>query len=160
MLIMRGARINVMNRGDDTPLHLAASHGHRDIVAKVHTHTHSQTGSWTCWCMHCLHLILALLYNFFFSLSPASWFNAKLTPIQSTSTGTQHSTMPASGARMKWQRYSTINPLTLHFFWHNLLAGNALFWGETATKNLFHIAVGLWSLPLSLPPIPRSLLEL
>uniref|UniRef100_A0A8C9VLU1 Scaffold protein ILK n=1 Tax=Scleropages formosus TaxID=113540 RepID=A0A8C9VLU1_SCLFO len=35
MLIMRGARINVMNRGDDTPLHLAASHGHRDIVAKV-----------------------------------------------------------------------------------------------------------------------------
>lgn len=37
MLIMRGARINVMNRGDDTPLHLAASHGHRDIVAKVHT---------------------------------------------------------------------------------------------------------------------------
>ncbi|KAF0038395.1 hypothetical protein F2P81_008879 [Scophthalmus maximus] len=34
MLIMRGARINVMNRGDDTPLHLAASHGHRDIVAK------------------------------------------------------------------------------------------------------------------------------
>ncbi len=37
MLIMRGARINVMNRGDDTPLHLAASHGHRDIVAKVHS---------------------------------------------------------------------------------------------------------------------------
>lgn len=36
MLIMRGARINVMNRGDDTPLHLAASHGHRDIVQKVH----------------------------------------------------------------------------------------------------------------------------
>uniref|UniRef100_A0A8C7Z8W4 Scaffold protein ILK n=1 Tax=Oryzias sinensis TaxID=183150 RepID=A0A8C7Z8W4_9TELE len=35
MLIMRGARINVMNRGDDTPLHLAASHGHRDIVAKL-----------------------------------------------------------------------------------------------------------------------------
>ena len=38
MLIMRGARINVMNRGDDTPLHLAASHGHRDIVAKVNKH--------------------------------------------------------------------------------------------------------------------------
>lgn len=40
MLIMRGARINVMNRGDDTPLHLAASHGHRDIVAKVKEPTH------------------------------------------------------------------------------------------------------------------------
>lgn len=35
MLIMRGARINVMNRGDDAPLHLASSHGHRDIVGKV-----------------------------------------------------------------------------------------------------------------------------
>ncbi|KAJ8275523.1 hypothetical protein COCON_G00072750 [Conger conger] len=35
MLIMRGARINVMNRGDDTPLHLASSHGHRDIVTKL-----------------------------------------------------------------------------------------------------------------------------
>ncbi|NXG45561.1 ILK kinase, partial [Psilopogon haemacephalus] len=35
MLIMRGARINVLNRGDDTPLHLAASHGHRDIVLKL-----------------------------------------------------------------------------------------------------------------------------
>ncbi|XP_057637199.1 integrin-linked protein kinase-like isoform X2 [Chionomys nivalis] len=35
MLIMRGARINVMNRGDDTPLHLAASHGHLDIVQKL-----------------------------------------------------------------------------------------------------------------------------
>uniref|UniRef100_A0A8C7U540 Protein kinase domain-containing protein n=1 Tax=Oncorhynchus mykiss TaxID=8022 RepID=A0A8C7U540_ONCMY len=35
MLIMRGARINVMNRGDDTPLHLASSHGHRDIVGKL-----------------------------------------------------------------------------------------------------------------------------
>uniref|UniRef100_A0A8D3DUD5 Scaffold protein ILK n=1 Tax=Scophthalmus maximus TaxID=52904 RepID=A0A8D3DUD5_SCOMX len=35
MLIMRGARINVMNRGDDTPLHLASSHGHREIVGKL-----------------------------------------------------------------------------------------------------------------------------
>ena len=40
MLIMRGARINVMNRGDDTPLHLAASHGHRDIVQKVWVNLH------------------------------------------------------------------------------------------------------------------------
>lgn len=47
MLIMRGARINVMNRGDDTPLHLAASHGHRDILGKVctismHAHMHAR----------------------------------------------------------------------------------------------------------------------
>lgn len=46
MLIMRGARINVMNRGDDTPLHLAASHGHRDIVGKVRKH----------WGMHTVRL--------------------------------------------------------------------------------------------------------
>lgn len=32
MLIRRGARINVTNMGDDTPLHLAAAHGHRPIV--------------------------------------------------------------------------------------------------------------------------------
>uniref|UniRef100_A0A4W4FMU6 Scaffold protein ILK n=1 Tax=Electrophorus electricus TaxID=8005 RepID=A0A4W4FMU6_ELEEL len=44
MLIMRGARINVMNRGDDTPLHLAASHGHRDILGKVQRgFSHTQT---------------------------------------------------------------------------------------------------------------------
>uniref|UniRef100_A0A3B5L6T2 Scaffold protein ILK n=1 Tax=Xiphophorus couchianus TaxID=32473 RepID=A0A3B5L6T2_9TELE len=42
MLIMRGARINVMNRGDDTPLHLAASHGHRDIVVKVGVHVNTK----------------------------------------------------------------------------------------------------------------------
>ncbi|PSN48447.1 Integrin-linked protein kinase [Blattella germanica] len=32
LLILRGARINATNRGDDTPLHLAAAHGHREIV--------------------------------------------------------------------------------------------------------------------------------
>ncbi|XP_056013002.1 integrin-linked protein kinase-like isoform X4 [Ostrea edulis] len=32
MLIQRGARINATNMGDDTALHLAASHGHREIV--------------------------------------------------------------------------------------------------------------------------------
>jgi len=32
MLISRGARIHTTNMGDDTPLHLAAAHGHRDIV--------------------------------------------------------------------------------------------------------------------------------
>ncbi|XP_023242722.1 integrin-linked protein kinase-like [Centruroides sculpturatus] len=32
MLIQRGARINATNMGDDTALHLASAHGHRDIV--------------------------------------------------------------------------------------------------------------------------------
>ena len=32
MLLARGARVNVTNMGDDTPLHLAAAHGHRQIV--------------------------------------------------------------------------------------------------------------------------------
>lgn len=35
MLIQRGARINSTNRGDDTPLHLAAAHGHHEIVHLV-----------------------------------------------------------------------------------------------------------------------------
>lgn len=35
MLISRGAKINATNMGDDTALHLAAAHGHRDIVLKV-----------------------------------------------------------------------------------------------------------------------------
>lgn len=35
MLLVRGARINATNMGDDTALHLATSHGHRDIVLKV-----------------------------------------------------------------------------------------------------------------------------
>lgn len=35
MLIRRGARVNVTNMGDDTPLHLAAAHGHRPIVQLV-----------------------------------------------------------------------------------------------------------------------------
>lgn len=65
MLIMRGARINVMNRGDDTPLHLAASHGHRDIVAKVHTHTHTlrHTAGPAGVCVVYTEYLL-LLYNF------------------------------------------------------------------------------------------------
>lgn len=58
MLIMRGARINVMNRGDDTPLHLAASHGHRDIVAKVN----EQTDSPVCFYTSLLYFKLALLF--------------------------------------------------------------------------------------------------
>ena len=48
MLIMRGARINVMNRGDDTPLHLAASHGHRDIVGKVGAQGEGRTQGDVC----------------------------------------------------------------------------------------------------------------
>ena len=35
MLISRGARIHTTNMGDDTPLHLAAAHGHRDILLMV-----------------------------------------------------------------------------------------------------------------------------
>ena len=35
MLIQRGARVNATNMGDDTPIHLAASHGHREIVIMV-----------------------------------------------------------------------------------------------------------------------------
>lgn len=35
MLLLRGARVNATNRGDDTPLHLAAAHGHREIVNMV-----------------------------------------------------------------------------------------------------------------------------
>lgn len=46
MLIQRGARINATNMGDDTALHLAASHGHRDIVVMVGTlqdHSYTRT---------------------------------------------------------------------------------------------------------------------
>lgn len=32
MLLARGARVNTTNMGDDTALHLAAAHGHRQIV--------------------------------------------------------------------------------------------------------------------------------
>ena len=35
LLIQRGARVNATNMGDDTPLHLATAHGHRDIVGMV-----------------------------------------------------------------------------------------------------------------------------
>lgn len=54
MLIMRGARINVMNRGDDTPLHLASSHGHREIVGKVRLSVNTvscrqKVPSWFLW---------------------------------------------------------------------------------------------------------------
>lgn len=31
-LLQRGARVNAVNMGDDIPLHLAAAHGHRDVV--------------------------------------------------------------------------------------------------------------------------------
>lgn len=34
-LLQRGARVNATNLGDDIPLHLAAAHGHRDIVQMV-----------------------------------------------------------------------------------------------------------------------------
>ena len=35
MLVSRGVRINATNMGDDTALHLAAAHNHRDIVFLV-----------------------------------------------------------------------------------------------------------------------------
>ena len=35
MLIGRGARVHTTNMGDDTPLHLAAAHGHREAVQTV-----------------------------------------------------------------------------------------------------------------------------
>lgn len=35
MLIQRGARVNATNMGDDTALHLACSHGRRDIFLMV-----------------------------------------------------------------------------------------------------------------------------
>lgn len=35
MLLQRGARVNATNMGDDIPLHLAAAHGHLEIVLLV-----------------------------------------------------------------------------------------------------------------------------
>ena len=35
MLIGRGARVHTTNMGDDTPLHLGAAHGHREVVHTV-----------------------------------------------------------------------------------------------------------------------------
>jgi len=44
LLILRGARINATNRGDDTPLHLAAAHGHWDVVHMVSMKCYCQVG--------------------------------------------------------------------------------------------------------------------
>ncbi|KRZ17425.1 Integrin-linked protein kinase, partial [Trichinella zimbabwensis] len=38
MLLVRGARINATNIGDDTALHLASAHGHGDIVHRLLAH--------------------------------------------------------------------------------------------------------------------------
>ena len=38
MLISRGARVHTTNMGDDTPLHLASAHGHREVVQMVSPH--------------------------------------------------------------------------------------------------------------------------
>jgi hypothetical protein len=45
----RGARVNATNRGDDTPLHLAAAHGHQDIV-------HMVSRRW--YCKACIFLLV------------------------------------------------------------------------------------------------------
>ena len=41
MLLSRGVRVNATNMGDDTPLHLAAAHGHQEIVLNVRRCHHS-----------------------------------------------------------------------------------------------------------------------
>ena len=38
MLISRGARVHTTNMGDDTPLHLGAAHGHKEVVQMVSCH--------------------------------------------------------------------------------------------------------------------------
>lgn len=38
MLLNKGARVNATNLGDDTALHLAAAHGHRECVAYIIKH--------------------------------------------------------------------------------------------------------------------------
>lgn len=35
MFLSRGARVNATNMGDDIPLHLAAAHGHLEVVQLV-----------------------------------------------------------------------------------------------------------------------------
>lgn len=46
MLISRGAKINSTNMGDDTALHLASAHGHREIVMKVILKILSYVNGW------------------------------------------------------------------------------------------------------------------
>ena len=38
MLLTRGARVHTTNMGDDTPLHLACAHGHREVVQTLIRH--------------------------------------------------------------------------------------------------------------------------
>lgn len=49
-----------------------------------------------------------LIYHYALLFFNGSWSSAKPTPTQSMSTGTPRSTTPASGARMKWPRCSTL----------------------------------------------------
>ena len=49
MLISRGARIHTTNMGDDTPLHLAAAHGHRDILLMVSYAVQGGASAWIVW---------------------------------------------------------------------------------------------------------------
>lgn len=56
MLLLRGARVSATNRGDDTPLHLAAAHGHREIVHMVRNTLH-------------LYSCIYVMHSLFFSSS-------------------------------------------------------------------------------------------
>ena len=53
MLMSRGARVHTTNMGDDTPLHLAAAFGNRDILLMVGLYGFSNTfntiAPYFCW---------------------------------------------------------------------------------------------------------------
>lgn len=66
MLISRGAKINSTNMGDDTALHLASAHGHREIVMKVILKILSYVNGWVYFIYKlfnncCINVVLTLL---------------------------------------------------------------------------------------------------
>ena len=60
MLMSRGARVHTTNMGDDTPLHLAAAFGNRDIVLMVIWQTNKESVL-----IHCELILLNLSYSVF-----------------------------------------------------------------------------------------------